>query len=62
MQGSQPQQGNSLDLGEAEVAGEVRSEWAARGKEMEVGGARWPCRPQRALYQPTGLETPSVRA
>lgn len=32
----------------AAVAGEVRYEWAARGKEMgvEVGGARWPAGPR----------------
>lgn len=37
MQGSQQGQGNGLDLGEAEVAGEVRSKWADRGKEWGWG-------------------------
>lgn len=45
MQGSQQGQGNGLDLGEAEVAGEVRSKWADRGKE-------W------GWEEPAGLQAP----
>lgn len=68
MQDNQQGLGNGLDLvGGAAVAGEVRSkmcrsEWAARGKEKGVGGTWVACRPQRALSQRTGLETPRVRA
>lgn len=52
MQGSQQGQGNGLDLGEAEVAGEVKSEWAARGKEMGVGGAARPAGPRGLSTSP----------
>lgn len=49
MQDSQQGPENGLDLlGGVAVAGEVRSEWAARGKGMGVGmeGARWPAGPR----------------
>lgn len=63
MQDSQQGPGNGLDsMGRAAVAGEVRSEWVARGKEIRLGESWVARRPQRALSQSTGLETPLVRA